>query len=149
MLIPMSVLASAAAPAEPTLQKTDVVGYISHGSTGVAQPSKSEYDGLTPETSKPSWGIDYGGILSVVQMGGTIVSTGKAFIGTGLTFDNLGPVVMTAVDPKTNTDYRNDDYTGTQKGSFINKADITITGDLIFDKIYFLPEVTVRENSTL
>ena len=80
MVLPFSVLANAAAPTEPTLTKTDVVGYYSHGSTGVAQPSKSEYDGLTPETSKPSWGIDYGGIMEVVQMGGTIVSTGKAFI---------------------------------------------------------------------
>ena len=147
MVLPFSVMANAAAPAEPVLAKTDVIGYNAHGSTGVAQPSKSEYDGLSPEKSKPSWGIDYDGILKVVQMGGTIVSTGKAFIGTGLAFDNLGPVVITAVDPKTNTDYR--DYklyadeeaktgNGTQKGSFINKADITISGDLIFDKIYVL-----------
>lgn len=137
MLIPMGVFASAAAPEEPVLEKTDVVGYIAHGKTGVAE-SKSEYDGLSPEKSKPSWGIDYGGVLGVVQMGGTIVSTGKAFVGSSLNFDNLGTVVLTAVDPKTNVDYRNDDYTGTQKGSFINTAEITISGNLIFDNIYVL-----------
>lgn len=144
MIVPFSVFSHAAVPAEPTVTK-DVVGYISHGSTGVAQPSKTEYDGLTPETSKPSWGMDYGGILGVVQMGGTIVSTGKAFINkTGAAFDNLGPVLMTAVDPKTGIDYRvkdaegNWDIAGTQKGSFINPGDITIKGDLIFSDIYIL-----------
>ena len=85
--------------------------------------------------------------MEVVQMGGTIVSTGKAFIGSSFNFDNLGAVVMTAIDPKTGTDYR--DYkiysdedaktgNGTQRGSFINKADIVISGDLIFDNIYIL-----------
>ncbi len=147
VLLPLSVFASAAAPEEPVLENTNTVGYIAHGSTGVAKPSKSEYDGFSPEKSKPSWGIDYGGIMEVVQMGGTIVSTGKAFVGSSFSFDNLGTVVMTGVDPKTGVDYR--DYkiyadeaaktgNGSQRGSFINTAEITIIGNLIFDKIYIL-----------
>ncbi len=119
------------------------VGYYAHGASSGLCTSSASNSGLLPTASKNTWGNTSGdGVLGVVKGGGTIVSTGKGFIGVDYTFPATStPVLVTAEYNGVN--YRDNSIAtasgnGTQKGTLIlgdKYVTVTVEGKYIFDNI--------------
>lgn len=97
-------------------------------------------DGLTAETAKQGWGGTTG-TANAVSGGGTLVFSGRGYIGANYTLPaTSSPLMMTGVAPD-GTDYR---ATSTSlndcTGSFSPKANCTFTlqSDTVFDDIILL-----------
>ncbi len=91
-------------PQEPSVKSNDIA-YLAYA----ISTSSQSLSGLTPSQARQRYGLKGGGgVLSLVDdNGGTVVFSGSGYGGSvGFVFEDLGgPVMMTAVDPKTGIDY--------------------------------------------
>lgn len=135
-------------PGEPVLI-SEALAYYSVNSTNPYGPTSDSYDGLSVYTAKKSFGtVNGSGALGVISdNGGSIVIPGRATGGiSGFTFDKAGgPVMFTAIDPKTKIDYTGTCETetgenGDQCGiwSWKEDSEVNFAGDYIFDNITIL-----------
>ncbi len=151
-------------PEEPKLISNKVVYYATantaddpNSSSKNTVSSSDNNDGLTVLTPKGTYNgtATADGAFDVLgAAGGTIVITGKSFMGAAYVFETVAPVLITAIDPESGYDFR--DYNvyadeaaenygnGQQNGAFILKFPLSIEGEIIIDDTYMLS----RENST-
>lgn len=125
------------------------VAYIAYG-------AKNTNDGLTPDTPKANLGSASGdGAMGLLTYGGTLVATGKLYVGVNYTLPALqGPLTVTSVyggkDYK-NAEPQNNPACAFKMGSGVN---LTVQSDVIFDDIILFQEnnqnvIRVTKGATL
>jgi len=142
-----------AAVAAVEANKNDFMAYIQFGAS-------KDNDGLTPETPKPNLGAADGtgssGLL-YANGGGTLVATGKLYVGATYTFPEYqNTLVITSNDGT--TDFKNPEPTTNPACAFKIKlgATCTFVSDTIIDDIILFSEhdnssgvIRITNNSTL
>ena len=137
---------------EGTIQKSDDVvisaGYVDpdEGKPGVVYLNYTQgldaNDGKTPGTAKKLFGtVNGAGCISEVKYGGTIVVSGKAYMGGDYTLkDHEGPVTITSVYD--GVDYKNPSPATNPACAFkmANNKTFTVTNDLTFDNVIIFSE---------
>ena len=112
------------------------VGYVSFGAGNNAN------DGLSAATAKKSFGaLDGDGIVGLLANGGTMVVTGKAYIGGSYTLPALAaPLTITSVYD--GVDYKNPEPANNPDCAFkmASGAKFTISSDVTFDDIIMFQE---------
>lgn len=124
------------------------VDTVPNGDVGVAFnkfASPEENDGLTPETPRARLGTltDSTSTMSLLPRGGYLVAVGKTFVGVNYSIPRLaGPLTITSV--WNGVDYRNPEPANNPSCAFKMAGSIalTISSDLIFDKIILFQEAT-------
>ena len=113
-------------------------------------------DGLTANTAKKLFGtVDGNGAIANVKEGGTVVVSGKAYVGADYTIANVGaPITFTSY--YNNVDYKNASPANNPSCAFKIGRDkaLTIDNDVIFDNIIIFEEydtnqITVKSGNTL
>lgn len=148
-LLTLLTLAAFAAE-EPKVTSADV-GYLdfNHG--------KNTNDGRTAATAKQSLlQLDANGVVSLLPNGGTLVVSGKMFIGGSYTLPALGsPLLITSNDGT--TDYNTDEPANNPATSLkmATGVSFTVTSDVIIDDILLFQEykdsntIYVKNGATL
>ncbi len=99
-------------------------------------------DGLTPETPKKTWSSFSGnGIISLLEAGGTMVVTGKSYLGGDYTIPRMrGPLVITSVYG--GVDYKNPKPANNPACAFKMRsgASLTIQSEVTFDDVILFQE---------
>ena len=113
----------------------DDVGFISY--TG-----SNDASGFSASSAKAGWGKTNGnGVTSLVAKGGTIVVSGKGYVGAKYTLPKLStPLLITSNYADTN--YKNPDPTNNPSCAFKMASGVTFTiqSDVIFDDIIIFQE---------
>ncbi|MBQ4150679.1 MAG: copper amine oxidase N-terminal domain-containing protein [Clostridia bacterium] len=119
-----------------TVLANDNVVYLST-STG-----SDDNDGLTPETPKKTWSTFSGkGIMSLLESGGTMVVTGKSYLGGNYTIPRMrGELIITSVYG--GVDYKNPKPANNPACAFkmASGAALTIQSGVTFDDIILFQE---------
>ncbi|MBE6680374.1 MAG: hypothetical protein E7598_07645 [Ruminococcaceae bacterium] len=99
-------------------------------------------DGLTPNTPKKTWSTFTGnGIMSLLESGGTMVVTGKSYLGGNYTIPRMrGPLTITSVYG--GVDYKNPKPANNPACAFkmASGASLTIQSEVTFDDIILFQE---------
>ncbi len=99
-------------------------------------------DGLTPETPKKTWSTFSGkGIISLLEAGGTMVVTGKSYLGGNYVIPRMrGPLTITSV--YNGVDYKNPKPANNPACAFkmASGASLTIQSEVTFDDIILFQE---------
>ena len=149
----VTVIADGDAPVAPDAPSAPA------GEAGVAFQSFSGSDsnsGTTAQYPKKTFGrADQTGVMSVIPNGGTLVITGKGYVGGDYTFPMMAnPLTITSVYG--GTDYQNPEPAANPNCAFKIAAGKTVTfqSDVIFDNIILFQEaaqntLVVKKGATL
>ncbi len=141
---------TAFATAEPKVTSNDV-GYLNFNK------GKNTNDGLTADTAKQSLlQLDANGVVSLLPNGGTLVVSGKMFIGGSYTLPKLGGTLLITSNDGT-TDFNTDLPANNPDVSLKMAAGaaFTVTSDVILDDILLFQEykdsntICVKNGATL
>lgn len=118
------------------IENNAAYAYISYNS------GKNDYDGLTEATAKQGLGsMDSNGVASILKQGGTLVISGKMYVGSSYTWNTKGKVTITAnfggKDYK-NTEPASNPASGVMKmkpgSTFTVASDLTLDDMILFQE---------------